>query len=64
MASDLAILMAWDTTLLPKSVTTKGGAVFNPQDDLWNFRDGLDNIRLDYSELPMTGNCFVPLSAR
>lgn len=54
MASDLAILMAWDTTLLPKSVTTKGGAVFNPQDDLWNFRDGLDNIRLDYSELPMT----------
>jgi hypothetical protein len=54
MKSNLALAVAWDATSLPQSVTTKGSVVFDPREDLWVFRDGLQYVRLDFSELPLS----------
>lgn len=63
MTINLALRSARDVAPLPLSITTKGGVVFNPQVDLWAYRDGLANIRLDFSRLPATKELLHSLKA-
>lgn len=49
-----ALPEGWAATALPESVTTKGGVVFDPRPDVWEYRDGLKRVYLAFTELPVT----------
>ena len=54
MYSKPALPETWAATALPETVTTKGGVVFDPRPDVWEYRDGLKRVYLDFTELPVT----------
>lgn len=54
MKSNFDFEVGWDAAPLPRSVTTKGGAVFDPGEDIWDYRDGLHKVHLDFCDLPLT----------
>lgn len=53
----------WAETRLPADVTTKSGVVFDPRENLWDFRDGLEKIHLNFSALPVTDELLSGLKA-
>ena len=63
MKSNFGLPAGWDATPLPQFVTTKGGAVFDPREALWAFRDGLFNVHLDFSEIPLTEEPLISFKA-
>ncbi len=54
MYSKPALPETWAATTLPETVATKGGVVFDPRPDVWEYRDGLKRVCLDFTELPVT----------
>lgn len=63
MYSKPALPETWAATALPETVTTKGGVVFDPRPDVWEYRDGLTRVCLDFTELPVTEGLLTSFKA-
>lgn len=54
------IILSGREIFIPTLVRTREGAEFNPQDDLWAYRDGVTNVRCDFTKLSQLSKSLIP----
>lgn len=50
-SSSLVVAAKTATATLPSGARTRGGAIFNPRDTIWSYKDGVKKLVIDFSSV-------------